>query len=79
MAAPTGQQKRKHQLTYLAHQVLCVHVLFSVTVHVTFALDYFCSHALFVFTQAKANELELSKHWAQSAATRRQAKMKYGF
>ena len=32
-----------------------------------------------IHTQAKANELELSKHWAQAAASRRQSQMKYGF
>ena len=29
--------------------------------------------------QAKANELQLLKHWGQAAATKRQTQMKYGF
>ena len=33
---------------------------------------------LFPF-QAKANELQLLKHWGQAAATKRQTQMKYGF
>lgn len=63
-AAPTGQQKRKHQLTYLAHEV-------------SYNNNNVCSYC--PPPQAKANELKLLKQWGQSAASRRDTQMKYGF
>ena len=81
---PSGQQKRKHQITYLAHQVrfTCIsHWRKAVSsLFMLFEdLREFYLTCLYLILQAKERELELKNDWANNRQNRKATQSKYGF
>lgn len=69
----TGQSKRKHQITYLAQQVIYKFTYYFIKY---FKLIF---NTIYKCVQAKANELKLKNMWAENRLTRKQTQAKYGF
>lgn len=69
----TGQSKRKHQITYLAQQVMYIFTYYFIkSIKLIF-------NTIYKYVQAKANELKLKNMWAENRLTRKQTQAKYGF